>query len=81
MICSSNKCFKTIEIQKCTDLKKFALFRCLDDLHFKYIFHKQSESESGSEIKVKVGSGSGINNFGSTTLLLGDSKKLREDLV
>jgi hypothetical protein len=64
-----------------TDLKKIALFRCLDDLHFKYIFHKQSGSESGSEIKVKVGSGSGINNFGSTTLLLGDSKKLREDLV
>jgi hypothetical protein len=44
------------------NFKKFALWWCLDDLNFKYIFHKHS----GSEIKVKVGSG--INNFGSTTL-------------
>ncbi len=43
-----------------------------DDLHFKCIFHKQSESgsEAGSEIKAKVGSGSEKSNFGSTTLLL-----------
>ncbi len=47
-----------------TDLKKFAFLRCLDDLHFEYIFQKQS----GSEIKVKVGSGSEINNLRSTTL-------------
>ncbi len=33
------------------DFKKFVFLRCLHDLHFKYIFHKQS----GSEIKVKVG--------------------------
>ncbi len=41
-------------------LKKISFLRCLDDLHFKCIFHKQSGSESGtesgSEIKVKVGS-------------------------
>jgi hypothetical protein len=43
-------------------LKKFAILQCLDDLHFKCIFHKQSGSEPGSEIKVKVGSGSEKKN-------------------
>jgi hypothetical protein len=54
-------------------LKKISFLQCLDDLHFKCIFHKQSGSESGtesgsesgtesgSEIKVKVGSGSEKN--------------------
>ncbi len=46
------------------DFKKFVFLQCLEDLHFKYIFLKQSESD----IKVKVGSGSEINHFGSTTL-------------
>jgi hypothetical protein len=44
--------------------EKISFLQCLDDLHLKIIFHKQS----GSDIKVKVGSGSEINNFGSTTL-------------
>jgi hypothetical protein len=40
---------------------KNCFLRCLDDLHFKCIFHIQSGSgfESGSEIKAKVGSGAG----------------------
>jgi hypothetical protein len=70
MICSSNEFFLTIQIQKCTDFKKFAFLRCfLDDLQFKCIFHKQS----GSEIQVRAGSESGYekkNNFGSTNLNL-----------
>jgi hypothetical protein len=39
--------------------EKISFLQCLDDLHLKIIFHKQS----GSDIKVKVGSGSEINNF------------------
>jgi hypothetical protein len=72
-----------MRIQKCTDFKKFAFLRCLDDLHFKYILHKQSGSESRSKIKVKVGSGSGseINNFGSTTLVHQPTAKLPTDLL
>jgi hypothetical protein len=76
MICSSNKFFLTIQIQKCRDIEKFAFLLCLDDKHFKCLFHKQSESgfesESGSEIKAKLGSGSEKNHFGSTTLVKGD---------
>ncbi len=34
-----------------TDFKKFAFIESLDDLQFKFFFHKQSES--GLEIKVK----------------------------
>jgi hypothetical protein len=56
---------------------KICFLRCLDDLHFKSIFHKQSGSgsraQSRSEIKVKVGSGSEKtkkNYFGSTTLII-----------
>ncbi len=56
--------------------KKMAFLRCSDDLHFKYIFHKQSGSESGSEIKAKVGSGSEINNFGSTTLMMNSNNSI-----
>jgi hypothetical protein len=63
---------------KKVDFKNLVFLRCLDDLHFKCIFHKQAGSglESGSEIRVKVGSGSekkkfnnNNNNFGSTTLV------------
>jgi hypothetical protein len=59
---------------KNVDFKKFAFLQCLDDLQFKYIFHKQS----GSEIKVKAGSryGSEKNNFGSTTLIAGKQKTM-----
>ncbi len=35
-------------------LKKISFLQCLEDLHFKCIYHKQARSE----IKVKLGSGS-----------------------
>jgi hypothetical protein len=41
---------ETIGIEKCTDFKKSAFLRCLDDLQFKCMFHKQS----GSGIRVKA---------------------------
>jgi hypothetical protein len=61
----------TIRIQKCTGLKIHLFLRCLDDLQFKCIFHRQPGS--GSEIKVKAGSESGsekkkFKTFESTTL-------------
>ncbi len=53
---------------------KISFLRCLDDLQFKCIFHKQSESRSKS--------GCEKNNFGSTTLLITYTKlKLMHSIV
>jgi hypothetical protein len=49
--------------------------RCLDDLQFKCIFHKQSGSGTGSEINVKAEYGSEFISFffsGSTTIINAD---------
>ncbi len=56
--------------------QKFAFLRCLDDLQFICIFHKQSGFDSGSEIKVKAGSEK--NNFRSKTL---EEKEERGNII
>jgi hypothetical protein len=75
MSCSSNEFSKQSGSKNVQIFfKKYAFLRCLDNLQFKCIFHKQPGPQSGSKIRLKPDpnpdnkKNKNNNNFGSTTL-------------